>query len=241
MAIAATLGRCRPAAPSDRTTVRRLPERGDYDRETHRRHPRRGADLPPRPRRPRGPPVRHPDDPRPGRRHALPARLAGAAGRCARPPPTASTCCVAVTIVDGLVLARSAFHHSMNYRSVVVYGRADRGRRPRREARRPRRPRRARPRRPRRRLPRAEREGAAAARSCCGSRSTRRRPRCAPAARSTTTRTSTCRCGPATCRCGSSPASPSPNPSIAGTAWPGYDLSRPVERYDGPANGSNSP
>jgi uncharacterized protein len=31
--------------------------------------------------------------------------------------------CVAVTIVDGLVLARSAFHHSMNYRSVVLYGR----------------------------------------------------------------------------------------------------------------------
>jgi len=29
---------------------------------------------------------------------------------------------VAVTIVDGLVLARSAFHHSMNYRSVVAYG-----------------------------------------------------------------------------------------------------------------------
>jgi nitroimidazol reductase NimA-like FMN-containing flavoprotein (pyridoxamine 5'-phosphate oxidase superfamily) len=32
--------------------------------------------------------------------------------------------CVTVTIVDGLVLARSAFHHSMNYRSVVVLGKA---------------------------------------------------------------------------------------------------------------------
>ncbi|HSS22573.1 MAG TPA: pyridoxamine 5'-phosphate oxidase family protein [Pyrinomonadaceae bacterium] len=32
--------------------------------------------------------------------------------------------CVAVTLVDGLVLARSAFHHSINYRSVVVFGRA---------------------------------------------------------------------------------------------------------------------
>ena len=32
--------------------------------------------------------------------------------------------CVTVTIIDGLVLARSAFHHSMNYRSVVVFGRA---------------------------------------------------------------------------------------------------------------------
>jgi nitroimidazol reductase NimA-like FMN-containing flavoprotein (pyridoxamine 5'-phosphate oxidase superfamily) len=32
--------------------------------------------------------------------------------------------CVTVTILDGLVLARSAFHHSMNYRSVVVLGTA---------------------------------------------------------------------------------------------------------------------
>lgn len=31
--------------------------------------------------------------------------------------------CVSVTIVDGLVLARSVFHHSMNYRSVVAFGR----------------------------------------------------------------------------------------------------------------------
>ena len=32
--------------------------------------------------------------------------------------------CVTVTIIDGLVLARSAFHHSINYRSVVIFGRA---------------------------------------------------------------------------------------------------------------------
>jgi len=32
--------------------------------------------------------------------------------------------CVEITILDGLVLAKSAFHHSMNYRSVVVFGRA---------------------------------------------------------------------------------------------------------------------
>ncbi|OZD08612.1 flavin-nucleotide-binding protein [Rhodococcus sp. 06-235-1A] len=31
--------------------------------------------------------------------------------------------CVTITVVDGLVLARSAFHHSMNYRSAVVVGR----------------------------------------------------------------------------------------------------------------------
>ncbi len=33
--------------------------------------------------------------------------------------------CVTVTLLDGLVLARSAFHHSMNYRSVVIFGRAE--------------------------------------------------------------------------------------------------------------------
>lgn len=32
--------------------------------------------------------------------------------------------CVTVTLLDGLVLARSAFHHSMNYRSIVILGRA---------------------------------------------------------------------------------------------------------------------
>jgi hypothetical protein len=32
--------------------------------------------------------------------------------------------CITVTILDGLVLARSAFHHSMNYRSVVIFGKA---------------------------------------------------------------------------------------------------------------------
>ncbi|MDT5124132.1 MAG: uncharacterized protein QOC96_3614 [Acidobacteriota bacterium] len=32
--------------------------------------------------------------------------------------------CVTVTLIDALVLARSAFHHSMNYRSVVIFGRA---------------------------------------------------------------------------------------------------------------------
>lgn len=32
--------------------------------------------------------------------------------------------CITVTLVDGLVLARSAFHHSMNYRSVMAFGTA---------------------------------------------------------------------------------------------------------------------
>jgi nitroimidazol reductase NimA-like FMN-containing flavoprotein (pyridoxamine 5'-phosphate oxidase superfamily) len=30
--------------------------------------------------------------------------------------------CITVTLIDGLVLARSVFHHSMNYRSVVAFG-----------------------------------------------------------------------------------------------------------------------
>jgi nitroimidazol reductase NimA-like FMN-containing flavoprotein (pyridoxamine 5'-phosphate oxidase superfamily) len=34
--------------------------------------------------------------------------------------------CVSATLVDGLVLARSWFHHSMNYRSVVLFGTAER-------------------------------------------------------------------------------------------------------------------
>jgi len=34
-----------------------------------------------------------------------------------------NTVCISVTLLDGLVLARTAFNHSMNYRSVVLYGR----------------------------------------------------------------------------------------------------------------------
>ncbi len=35
------------------------------------------------------------------------------------------SCCLCVTLLDGLVLARSTFHHSMNYRSVIIYGQAE--------------------------------------------------------------------------------------------------------------------
>lgn len=38
---------------------------------------------------------------------------------------TTQECCVAIAHLDGLVLARSAMHHSMNYRSVVIYGRCE--------------------------------------------------------------------------------------------------------------------
>ncbi len=50
--------------------------------------------------------------------------LHGAAGsRICRRLATGIPVTVAVTLLDALVLARSAFHHSMNYRSVVVFGR----------------------------------------------------------------------------------------------------------------------
>ena len=47
-----------------------------------------------------------------------------AASRMLRSLSEGLNVCVTVTLVDGLVLARSAFHHSMNYRSVVILGNA---------------------------------------------------------------------------------------------------------------------
>jgi uncharacterized protein len=47
-----------------------------------------------------------------------------AASRMVRSLSTGLDVCVTVTLVDGLVLARSAFHHSMNYRSVMILGQA---------------------------------------------------------------------------------------------------------------------
>lgn len=44
--------------------------------------------------------------------------------RAAGPPDPGLAVCLTVTHVDGLVLAKSAFHHSVNYRSVVVHGTA---------------------------------------------------------------------------------------------------------------------
>jgi uncharacterized protein len=112
-------------APTDRTTLRRLPERGDHDPTTIAGILDEAL-------------ICHlglvdPD----GRPFVIPTIHARAgdtlyvhgspASRALRAAAADGIeCCVAVTIVDGLVLARSAFHHSMNYRSVVVYGRATR-------------------------------------------------------------------------------------------------------------------
>ena len=47
-----------------------------------------------------------------------------AASRMLRELESGAPACVTVALIDGLVLARSAFHHSVNYRSVVAFGTA---------------------------------------------------------------------------------------------------------------------
>jgi uncharacterized protein len=47
-----------------------------------------------------------------------------AASRMLRGLSSAAPVCITVTLIDGMVLARSVFNHSMNYRSVVALGRA---------------------------------------------------------------------------------------------------------------------
>jgi uncharacterized protein len=110
------------SAPTDRTTLRRLPERGRHDRATI--DPILDEAL-----------ICHLGlvDPQ-GRPFVIPtihARVGdhlylhgSPASRALRAGATGIDACVTVTLLDGLVLARSAFHHSMNYRSVVVYGTA---------------------------------------------------------------------------------------------------------------------
>jgi nitroimidazol reductase NimA-like FMN-containing flavoprotein (pyridoxamine 5'-phosphate oxidase superfamily) len=107
-------------APSPRTTVRRQRQRGVYDATTIEAvldealicHVGAVVD---------GSPVVLPTvHARRGRTlylHGAPANALLRAGDGAE-------VCVTATLVDGLVLARSAFHHSVNYRSVVLYGTA---------------------------------------------------------------------------------------------------------------------
>jgi hypothetical protein len=47
------------------------------------------------------------------------------ANRTLRALAEGAEACLTVTLVDGLVLSRSAFHHSMNYRSVMLFGTAE--------------------------------------------------------------------------------------------------------------------
>jgi uncharacterized protein len=108
------------ARASDRIRVRRAPERGRYDRPTIESILDRGlvahvafVD--------RGQPVCIP---------LLHARVderlyvhGSTASRAMRVLAGGQPACVTVTLVHGLVLARSAFEHSANYESVVVFGR----------------------------------------------------------------------------------------------------------------------
>jgi nitroimidazol reductase NimA-like FMN-containing flavoprotein (pyridoxamine 5'-phosphate oxidase superfamily) len=107
--------------PSPRSEVKRLPQRGSYDAEVVHGildealicHVGFVVD---------GQPVVIPTI---HARHGGRLYLHGSpASRMLRTLKGQVDVCVTVTLVDGLVLARSAFHHSMNYRSVVVFGRA---------------------------------------------------------------------------------------------------------------------
>lgn len=107
--------------PSDRTRVRRAAARGAYDRATIDAILDEGL-------------VAHLGftvDAQPYVIPTLHARVGetlyihgSAASRMIRALTAGAPACLTVTLVDAIVLARSAFHHSMNYRSVVVLGQA---------------------------------------------------------------------------------------------------------------------
>jgi len=106
---------------TQRTTLRRLPKRGVYDRELVYRILDEGF-------------ICHVSFAVDGQPFVIPTGYArvddqlfihgSQMSRMLRTLAQGVDVCVAVTLIDGLVLARSAFHHSMNYRSVVVFGRA---------------------------------------------------------------------------------------------------------------------
>src|SRR4051794_24908939 len=105
-----------------RTRLRRLPERGRFDRATVHAILDEGliAHLAVAGPEGAGPLVVPLTYARVGEAVYLHGSSANRVLRAA----TDAEVCFVVTLLDGLVLARSAFHHSMNYRSVVVYGRA---------------------------------------------------------------------------------------------------------------------
>jgi nitroimidazol reductase NimA-like FMN-containing flavoprotein (pyridoxamine 5'-phosphate oxidase superfamily) len=106
---------------TDRTTLKRLPKRGVFDRELVYQILDEGF-------------VCHVSFAVDGQPFVIPTGYARAGdqlyihgsqvSRMLRTLSSGIEVCVAVTLVDGLVLARSAFHHSVNYRSVVIFGRA---------------------------------------------------------------------------------------------------------------------
>ena len=107
---------------TQRTTLKRLPQRGSFERQQINEILDEGL-------------VCHVGFVSNGQPFVIPTGYArvgdtliihgSQASRMLRQLGQGSEVCVTVTLVDGLVLARSAFHHSMNYRSVVVFGRAE--------------------------------------------------------------------------------------------------------------------
>lgn len=104
--------------PSDRATVRCLPERGTYDRDTINSILDEALICH----------VAFDTDDGPVAIPTIHARIGNvlylhgsSASRMLR-STVESNVCVTATIVDGIVVARSAFHHSLNYRSVMVFG-----------------------------------------------------------------------------------------------------------------------
>jgi nitroimidazol reductase NimA-like FMN-containing flavoprotein (pyridoxamine 5'-phosphate oxidase superfamily) len=111
----------RPGPRPRRTTVRRLPERGRYDREAIDAILDEGLVCH----------VGFVDDGQPFVVPSAYARMGdrllvhgSAASRMLKTLAAGVPACVTVTLLDGGVLARSGFNHSMNYRSVVVVGAA---------------------------------------------------------------------------------------------------------------------
>jgi len=109
-------------APTPRTTVRRKPTRGVYDRETVFAILDEALICHVGFNDAEGRPVVIPTGyGRKGERLYL---HGSAASRMLRSVAEGIPVCIEVTIIDGMVLARSTFHHSMNYRSVVIFGTA---------------------------------------------------------------------------------------------------------------------
>lgn len=109
-------------APTPRTTLKRLPKRGSHERETIDAILDEGLVAHVAFVSPDGTPVVLPTAY--GREGDTLYMHGAVASRMARAMASGLPLCVTVTLLDGLVLARSAFHHSMNYRCAVVYGTA---------------------------------------------------------------------------------------------------------------------
>ena len=104
--------------PSERTRLRRHAERGGYDPATVHAVLDEGVVAHVGITTDHGPVVL----PMAYARVAGTLYLHGAAGNALLRAAEDAPVCATVTLLDGLVLAKSAFHHSLNYRSVVVFG-----------------------------------------------------------------------------------------------------------------------